>query len=99
MDDAEREEHIQMLWKKAYIKARAGSDVLRFFTDLSRKIYLFGVSKGLEEIEKREKPSPYILLPGSRFKNFWNIVNVILLIYTATYMPYRISFIDDGDEY
>lgn len=37
---------------------------------------------------------PYILLPQSRAKSYWNIVNIFLLLYTALYMPYRISFID-----
>ena len=36
----------------------------------------------------------YILLPHSRTKSYWNIVNIFLVLYTALYMPYRISFID-----
>jgi hypothetical protein len=51
MADEEKELHVLNLWKRLYSKARGGSLILRFFNDLSRKIYLFGVSKRLEEME------------------------------------------------
>jgi hypothetical protein len=51
MADEEKELHVLNLWKRLYSKARGGSLILRFFYDLSRKIYLFGVSKRLEEME------------------------------------------------
>jgi Ion transport protein len=35
-----------------------------------------------------------LILPNSPFKLFWNIVIILLLIYTATWMPYQICFID-----
>lgn len=34
-------------------------------------------------------------MPQSTFKLCWNLVIIFLLLYTATYMPYRICFIDD----
>lgn len=41
------------------------------------------------------KPPPwYILLPEGRLKTFWNLVVVALLMYTATVVPYRTSFVD-----
>lgn len=36
----------------------------------------------------------HVLLPDSNFKMFWNIVVIILLIYTAIYVPYDVSFND-----
>lgn len=83
------------MWKKAYLKGRAGAQVIRFFSDLNRKIYLFGVSKKLEEIEMDEILPRFILQPNSNLKSYWNIVNIMLLLYTALFMPYRIAFIDD----
>lgn len=97
MEDEERKTHMIGLWRRAYLKGRAGGRVIRFFNDLSRKIYLFGVSKNLEQIEKEEIPAYYILQPGSSIKSYWNIVNITLLLYTALYMPYRIAFIDDNN--
>lgn len=73
--------------------------MIRFFADLNRKIYLFGVSKRLEEIEQEEHPPPYILQPSSNIKSYWNSINIALLLYTAIYMPYRISFIDDDNTF
>ncbi len=34
MNPEERIEHIENLWKKAYIKAKAGASVLNFVNDL-----------------------------------------------------------------
>jgi hypothetical protein len=42
------------------------------------------------------KPLPFILMPDSKAKTFWNITIALLLIYTATFVPYRTAFIDDG---
>lgn len=56
---------------------------------------MFGVSKRLEEIELEEILPKYILQPNSNLKSYWNIVNIMLLLYTALFMPYRIAFIDD----
>lgn len=95
MADEEKELHVLNLWKRLYSKARGGSLILRFFNDLSRKIYLFGVSKRLEEMEQEEIPNPYAIQLNSKFKSYWNIVNIILLLYTAIYMPFKIAFIDD----
>ena len=84
-----------MLWKKAFIKAKGGADILRFFNDLSRKIYLFGVSNNIADIDKVEEPLSYILMPHHRVKIVWNIVSAILLVYTATLMPYKTAFLND----
>ena len=35
------------------------------------------------------------MMPNSRFKVFWNIVIILLLLYTATVTPYRTAFIDE----
>ena len=98
MELNEKEEHMQKLWKTAFLKGRAAARVITFFNDLSRKIYLFGVSKGLDEIQKEDKIPAYILTQHSKFRNIWSIVNILLLVYTATYMPYRIAFVDDATD-
>lgn len=35
--------------------------------------------------------------PEGNFNKFWNVVIVMLLIYTATYMPYKLAFISEND--
>jgi hypothetical protein len=34
-------------------------------------------------------------MPEGRMKTIWNIVMSILLIYTATFVPFRTAFIDE----
>lgn len=37
-------------------------------------------------------------MPQSFFKSVWNVILIILLVYTATYMPYKICFIDEPSQ-
>eukprot|EP00347_Sterkiella_histriomuscorum_P004721 403359363 len=94
MDTKEKQDHLQQLWKKSHIKARAGASVLRLFNDLARKIYLFGVSNGFNQIERDEIIPIYILMPSHRFRSVWNIMTIVLLVYTALFMPFKVAFVD-----
>ena len=31
----------------------------------------------------------------SKFKNYWNMLIIAMLIYTASFVPYRIAYTDD----
>ena len=37
--------------------------------------------------------------PNSNFKAFWNVVLTFLLLYTASFMPYKICFIENSKEW
>ncbi len=37
-------------------------------------------------------------MPSDKIKNFWNIIIIILLFYTALFMPFKISFLEDEKE-
>jgi hypothetical protein len=39
-----------------------------------------------------------VILPDSKFKIFWNIVTIILLVYTAIFVPYNVAFVDSDDK-
>ena len=39
---------------------------------------------------------PLVLFPTSPFKLVWNVIIIILLLYTATYVPYATAFINDN---
>ena len=45
----------------------------------------------------KQKRKPFIIYPDSSIKSYWNLVLTVLLLYTASYMPYGISFTDDMD--
>lgn len=39
----------------------------------------------------------FVIHPNHWFKSLWNVILTVLLIYTATVMPYRIAFVEEGD--
>ena len=47
------------------------------------------------DVHERKRKRKCLLLPNDRFKTLWTIVIVILLIYTAIFVPYKIAFIED----
>lgn len=56
---------------------------------------MFGASRGIElDIEEEIEPLPIILMPENKLKMAWNLVTLALLLYTATFVPYRTSFIE-----
>lgn len=50
------------------------------------------------EKENTEKLPRLLLHPRSAFRSLWNVLVIILLVYTATLMPYRMAFTVDEDE-
>jgi len=37
-------------------------------------------------------------MPGDRSKQTWNMITIIMLLYTALFMPYKVAFIDDDSD-
>ena len=49
-----------------------------------------------EAVEVKDVKIPkFILLPDSTFKKYWNVIILILMIYTGTLLPYKLIFEDD----
>lgn len=86
---------MKVMWLKAFTKAKAGVQILQFTSDITKKIQILGIWKGIKKKETEEKRYWFIIMPHSLFKSVWNVVLIVLLIYTATYMPYKICFIDE----
>lgn len=40
-----------------------------------------------------------MIKPDSKFKKFWTIMLIFLLLYTAIVMPYKIALIDDDNDF
>lgn len=93
----------QFLWHKMFIKANSAAIVLNRFTHLRDEIIIYGQSKNinyedkviLENAEQIKNRFPLVIMPDSILKKVWNFVIIILLAYTATYVPFRVSFVDD----
>ncbi len=98
MNEEEKEERIAYLWSTTIAKAIGAAKVINTFGSLHRLIYLHGSSKKQEEIEALEKlkPLPCIMMPDSKVLSGWNIVMMLLLLYTATYIPFKTAFIENS---
>ena len=101
MNDAEREIQIVHLWNLALAKARGAVKVIEIFGDLNRKIYLYGSDKKHDYLYDQDnmKPAPIVIMPNSKIKNFWNIIMMLLVVYTGLYIPYKTAFIDESPDY
>ena len=92
----ESKERVKWLWFNLYLKAKGSAGILKTFNDLNHQILQYGTKRGLIVNKDEEfKPLWFIITPNSYLKKVWNIVVMILLVYTASYAPFRMAFIDD----
>ena len=95
MTSEEKEARMLDLWRRVTAKAVGGARIIRRFQELNENITMFGASRRVAvEIEDEIVPLPIILLPENKFRMAWNVVTMILLLYTASFVPYRTSFIE-----
>jgi hypothetical protein len=79
-------------------KAKGAVLVLDRFSTLTRRIYLFGTNQKLKmEFEEIPLPKWFIILPESNPRMTWNLIVLCLLLYTATFVPYRVAFSKSND--
>ena len=89
--------HIKQLWHKLLIKTIGGVTIINRFQELNDNLTMFGAQNKIDlDIEEEIIPLPFILLPENKFKMLWNFITMILLLYTASFVPYRTAFIDDS---
>ena len=99
MKEKQKDLHMRRLWHRLLAKLKGAVIVLETFRTLQKRIYLFGTSTKLKfEIATEKQIGWYIIMPNSTFRNVWNLVVLMLLVYTATLVPYRTAFIEAEDE-
>ena len=60
---------------------------------------MFGASRRIAvDIEEEIIPLFFILLPDNKLRMYWNLVTLVLLLYTASFVPYRTAFIVDTSD-
>ena len=97
-NDIEKQDHITNLWKKCWLKAWGSQVVLNVFSEINERLVKYGTNKHLDykivnKIDYILSTKPeYVLLPEGTFLTYWNLIIVLLLMYVATYMPFRICF-------
>ena len=98
MKEKDKKKRIKRLWYLMLAKAKGAVLVLDRFSQLTRRIYLFGTSKKLTYlVEYDAQPQWYIILPDSRIRFIWNFIVLLLLMYTAAFVPYRTAFFENED--
>lgn len=89
MKEKEKQKRIRSLWYMMLAKAKGAVLVLDRFSSLTRRIYLFGTSKKLKfEIEKEDKIYWFVILPEGNVRMVWNFIVLLLLMYTAIFVPF-----------
>ena len=96
LDENQKEERAKWLWYKLYLRSKGSGAILKTFNALNIKILEFGTKRGLI-IRKEDEFHPlwFIIKPSSLLKRIWNVIVMMLLVYTATYAPYRMAFIEN----
>ena len=89
-------ERVKWLWYKLYLRSKGSATVLKTFDALNTRILEYGTKRGLIVRKEDEfRPFWFIIKPSWFLKRIWNIIVFLLLIYTATYAPYRMAFIEN----
>ncbi|CDW89227.1 cation channel family protein [Stylonychia lemnae] len=99
----EKHDRVKYLWHRSFLKAKGAAHILAKFGELNKKIYLLGAARKDEEYEDQNavilRTKKCIIMPDEKGKAYWNLVITALLLYTATYVPFRISYVDDNPIY
>lgn len=100
LSEKEQVDRLFFNWQQLVSKLRGSTYLLQAFTSLQQSMYVKGTDKNskvkMAEVEE-ETPPWYIIMPEWRFRKFWSAVIQIILIYTAIYVPYKLSFIPMGE--
>ena len=56
---------------------------------------LFGSKQHMIDMHELKRKRSCLLLPNDKFKTSWTLVIVVLLVYTAIFVPFKIAFIDE----
>ena len=77
-------------------KLRGSIYLIQAFAFLHKSMYVKGTTKtsklDLIPVEEQKVPC-YVIMPNWTFKKIWSAVIQIILIYTAIYVPFKLSFI------
>ena len=55
------------------------------------------VAAGVQEMQKHKifmEPSPWVISPRSKYMRRWDMVTLVLLLYTAVVTPVEVSFME-----
>ena len=96
MTPNEREKRIKQLWRSVVNFSLASAIFVNQMYGIKTKIAFFGQQLVTKQDHLfKEKHAWYIIMPTTTFKSVWNILLILALLYTATFLPYQVAFLDE----
>lgn len=98
MSKAEREAHLQNLWRICNIKAFACSIMINQLFSIQTKLTYFGghffneKQKKMLGFSENRGTLKFVIRHDSKFKKFWDMLMLGLITYTIAYAPFRTAF-------
>jgi hypothetical protein len=86
-------------WKRIVSKVIMIRRVMKVWKSVKRDILLYGANTIKSQIESPLEyqstvdKKPCLLYSGTRFKTCWNMLMVVLLLYTASFVPFKIAYL------
>ena len=94
-------------WRQIIRKSRAAANLIYKVKNLHDNVIRYGTTTNLhsgsnepnigQEGSCQECLRKMVIMPDSNFKIFWNLVTIVLLIYTAIFVPYNVAFSDSNE--
>ena len=95
-------QRIIFLWRKTYSRASVSVQLIQATHKLHQNMMKMGSTKNLygskqhiDDMRELKKKHCCVLMPNEKLKTAWTLVIVVLLIYTAIFVPYKIAFIEE----
>jgi hypothetical protein len=86
------------LWIKITAKIILANRALLAFAKVKKDILDYGTSKYTETQETKPHAFNFIILPTYKIKLVWDFITMVLLLYTATFVPFKLAFLDSGNK-
>ena len=103
----QKKQRILRLWRQLFNKTRGCNVVISQFGAINTKLAYFGRQLlAYDQIEQKNKEmaikskktqSVCLFNPDGLFKKLWDVGIIIILLYTATYAPFKTAFLEDED--
>ena len=101
----ERLDHIKELWKTLFLKAKGAYYIKRIFNVAHEQVVKYGTTHNINLDKKANKIQiyygeklPFILLDDNKFKRYWNLLMMALLLYVALWVPVSICILPPTQE-
>jgi hypothetical protein len=86
------------MWKKTFFKLKGGVKIKLLWANMHKHMLHMGTTHNLNALAKGSSRvddccGKLIMAPDNDFHRYWDPVMVLLLLYTAFFVPYKIAFL------